>query len=399
MDSFNAFDVEDSIIGEALDPYPELAAARRRGSVQRVDGGLGETLAGSAGTYMVYGHDQAVSALRSADTFSSASYLDVLGDVMGRVVLAMDGKEHRRHRALIAQAFRPRALQRWERELIAPLIDELIDRFVAEGRAELVRQFTVPFPIAVIARMLGLPRRDTGMFLRRSLELISVSVNWERGVEASQALRAYLKPFIEARRREPRDDLISELVIAEEEAERLSDEEILPFLLLLLPAGAETTMRALGNLLVALLRHPSQLNAVRDDRQLLPQAIEEALRWEPPLLLLARRATRDTQLGGVSIAAGSNLVISLAAANRDDTRWGHPDRYDLHREAQSHVAFGSGPHLCLGLHLARLEMRLAVERLLDRLPDLRVDPDAEPAQIRGEIFRSPPSLPVIFGTG
>jgi cytochrome P450 len=237
------------------------------------------------------------------------------------------------------------------------------------------------------------------MFLRRSLELISVTVNWDRGVAASQALRAYLQPFIEARRAKPRDDLISELVTAEVQGERLGDDEILPFLLLLLPAGAETTMRALGNLLVGLLRDPDQLAAVRGDRELLPQAIEETLRWEAPLLVLARRATRDTELGGVNIAAGSNLVISLAAANRDDTRWPEPDRYHIHREAQSHVAFGAGPHLCLGMHLARLEMRLSVERLLDRLPGLRADPGEEPPQIRGEVFRSPPRLPVVFDRG
>jgi cytochrome P450 len=200
------------------------------------------------------------------------------------------------------------------------------------------------------------------------------------------------------RRREPREDLISELAHAELDGEHLSDEEIFSFLRLLLPAGVETTYRATGNMLFSLLANPEQLDAVRSDRELIPQAIEESLRFETPLLNITRLATKDTEVGGVPIPAGSTVMLMLAAANRDETRFPDPDNYDILRESpKPHISFGRGPHACLGTHLARLEMRVALNLLLDRLPNLRLDPDGDDPHIRGQIFRSPTSLPVLFG--
>ena len=179
---------------------------------------------------------------------------------------------------------------------------------------------------------------------------------------------------------------------------KLSDEEIFSFLRLLLPAGVETTYRSLGNMLFGLLSNPDQLDAVRADRSLLPQAIEEAVRWEPPLLTITRVATRDTELAGVPIPAGSSVMPMLGAANRQDDRYPDPDRFDIFRPARPHVGFGHGVHVCLGMHLARLEMRVALNLLFDRLPNLRLDPDGDDPHIRGQVFRSPTSLPVLFGT-
>ena len=200
-----------------------------------------------------------------------------------------------------------------------------------------------------------------------------------------------------ARRREPRDDLISTLARAEIDGERLSDDEIYSFLRLLLPAGVETTYRSTGNLLFGLLSNPEQLEAVRADRSLIPQAIEEAIRWDAPLLIITRVATRDTELAGVRIPAGSSVMPMLGSANRDETRWDDPDRFDIFREAKPHIGFGHGTHVCLGMHLARLEMRVALELLFDRLPNLRLDPAGDDPHIRGQVFRSPTSLPVLFG--
>jgi len=183
------------------------------------------------------------------------------------------------------------------------------------------------------------------------------------------------------------------------DGERLDDEEIYSFLRLLLPAGAETTYRATGNVLYGLLTNPAQLAALRADRSLMPQAVEESIRWETPLLITSRTAIVDTEIAGVRVAAGMQVVPQVGAANRDETRWEDPDRYDLFRPQQPHIAFGVGPHMCLGMHLARMEMGTAVSVLLDRLPDLRLDPEAferDDPHIHGQTFRSPTSLPVIF---
>lgn len=390
---------KDSIVGDVRDPYPRIQRRRAAGGPVQPLGEHPDGTAPDVPVFAVYGAAEVERVLRDPDTFSSRLYRDTVGQVMGRTILVMEGAEHLRHRGLVAQAFRHRALVRWERELIVPLVHELIDRFIARGRADLVREFTLAYPINVIAGIVGLPRERWAEFLRLSLQLISVTVDWERGLAASRTLREIFTGILAERRAHPRDDLISELVTAELDGERLTDEEILPFLNLLLPAGAETTTRSLGNLLFALLSEPGRWQRVRDDRSLLDRAIEEALRWEPPLVLIAREATRDVELGGVHIPAGAHLVLYLGAGNRDPAVHPHPDRYDLDREDLRHLAFGSGPHMCLGMHLARLEMRVATEALLDRLPDARLDPDAEDVHIHGLVFRSPPSLPVVFTPG
>jgi cytochrome P450 len=350
-----------------------------------------------AGVFQLYRFADCDAVLRDAETFSSSGYATVMGVVMGHTILEMDAPEHLHHRALVAQAFRPKVLAEWERDVIQPVVDELIDAFADRGRAELVAEFTAKFPILVIASMLGLPREDHRKFLQWSLHLISVGRDWERGLAAADALRDYFSAIVAERRAEPRNDLISELVEAELDDTKLVDDEILPFLKLLLPAGAETTYRSTGNLLFGLLGNPEILAEVRDNRDLVLPAIEEALRWEPPLHTIIRKATRDVELSGVRIPEGANVVVNLGAANRDPERWEDPDTFDIHRPPLPHLAFASGPHTCLGMHLARTEMRVALESLLDRLPNLRLDPaEHEDPHIHGMIFRSPTSLPVSF---
>lgn len=163
-----------------------------------------------------------------------------------------------------------------------------------------------------------------------------------------------------------------------------------------MPAGVETTHRSLGSLLLGLLSNPEQLDAIRADRSLIPQAIEEGVRWEPPLLTITRVTTRDTELGGVKIPAGATVMPMLGAANRQEDRYEDPDTFDIFRPAKSNLGWGHGVHVCLGMHLARLEMRTAINLLLDRLPNLRLDPDADDPHVRGQVFRSPTSVPVLF---
>ena len=387
-------DAAHTVVGLVRDPYPDLAATRQAGAVHLETNELTGQL-----TAMVYAHDAVVSVLRDNDTFSSAVYVEVMGFLMGHTILEMDEPEHRLHRALVSPAFRTKVLARWEDELVGATVHRCLDAFAADGRGDLVRGLTFPFPVQVIARILGLPRDDYARFQRLSLELISVTADFDRAVRASATLKTYFSGIVAARRADPQDDLISDLVTTEFEGLALDDEEIYAFLRLLLPAGAETTFRSSGNLLYGLLTHPDQLDAVRSDRALIPQAIEEALRWEPPLLGIMRVATRDTEVGGVSIPAGTVVGVNLGAANRDETRYRDPDSFDVHRDPQQHVAFGFGPHMCLGMHLARMETRVALDAVFDRLPGLRIDEDAwarDDAHIHGDIFRSPTSLPVLF---
>ena len=204
----------------------------------------------------VFGFDEVVQVLRDNETYSSVVYADVMGQVMGRTILEMDEPEHRLTRALVAGSFRSKVLERWEEGLVALVVNELVDSFVERGRSDLVRDVTFNFPVQVIARILGLPRSDYQRFQRWAIEITSVAANWERGVAASSALRDYFAEVMAERRTSPGDDLISDLVRAEIDGERLNDEEIYSFLRLLLPAGVETTYRASGSLLFGAAPRP-----------------------------------------------------------------------------------------------------------------------------------------------
>jgi cytochrome P450 len=399
VSAFDPLELQDTIFGDVRNPFPALAAARRRGPVVSgppallIDDGDASEIAPGAPEFTAYSHDAVTSILRDAEAFSSS----ILADVMGQTIIQMGGEEHRRHRALISSAFRQKALARWEHELVRAVVDELVDRFADTGRAELVRALTFDFPVQVIARILGLPRTDYARFQRWSIELISGIVNWDRAQAAARALDGYFADVVADRRRSPSDDLISDLTVAEVDGHRLADEEIFAFLRLLLPAGIETTYRSSGNLLYALLTHPDQLAKAVVDRSLIPQAIEEGLRWEPPILFLLRNAVRDREVCGVAIPAGAIVSVCVGAANRDDAFYDDPDRFDVLRAPRQHVTFGWGPHMCIGMHLARMETAVAMNALFDRLPGLRLDPDFEPPFVQGTAFRSPPALHVRFG--
>ncbi len=385
----------DTVAGDVRDPYPDLARKRVESPVElnmQMGFDLEERL-----TATVYRHDDVSEVLRDSVTFSSTAIRDLMAVVMGSFVLVgMDGSEHKRHRHLVSHAFRSKALAHWEDDLITDVIDQLIDDFEGDGRAELVRQLTFHFPVQIIAEVLGLPHEDHEKFHDYAVAIINVAANPDAGIKASNALVEYLSEHVEARRRNPGTDLISDLVTSEFDGEMLDDEEIYSFLRLLLPAGAETTYRAAGNFIYGLLTHPDQMQALAADRSLMVQAVEEAIRWESPLLITNRRCTADTEIGGVAIPKGANVIPHLGSANHDETHWDDAESFNIHREPKPQIAFGAGPHMCLGMHLARLELRVAVNRLLDRLPDLRLDPDGNDPHIHGERFRSPTSLPVLF---
>ncbi|MEY2458780.1 MAG: hypothetical protein QOG30_610 [Acidimicrobiaceae bacterium] len=400
MQSTDGQQAFETTMGAVRDPWTPLAVLRRERGV--IAGDEVPNLSGAAAAddptprFAVLRYDDCARVLRDNTTFSSRVYEGLMGPVMGHTILEMDEPEHRRFRSLAGHAFRQKTLERWETELIEPLAHETIDRFALSGEAELVNDLTFPFPVQVIARILGLPHEDYPRFQQLAFTLTSVGAGYEGSIEASRQLAEILTPIVQARRADPADDLISELASAESDGETLTDEEIVSYLRLLLPAGSETTYCSIGSLLLALLTHTDQLDAVRADRALLPQAIEEGLRWEPPLLTIMRTSSQATSVCGVDLPAGAVLVINMGAANHDDKRWEDADSFNIFRPQTAHVAFASGPHMCLGMHLARMETKVALNRIFDRLPNLRLDPDAEPPYITGMTFRSPPRLEVVF---
>jgi len=403
-DPFEALD-RAAGAGAVRDPYPTFATLRGECPVHhgRLSAAFGLPEAFEAVIvptdrhFVAMSHEAAVQVLRDGATFSSRGYAGSIGLVLGHSILEMDDPEHARYRELIQQAFTLQAMERWEARLVRPIVHGLVDRFVNRGRADLVRELTFPFPIHVIAGMLGLPEADLPRFHRWAVELINIAGDIQRGLAASQTLRDYFAGVLAARRRDPQEDMISVLAHAELDGQRLTDEEIFAFLRLLLPAGAETTYRSSSNLFCGLLTHPDQLEAVRADRSLVRRAIDEGLRWEPPLTGIARIATRDVEVAGVEIPKGAVVSVCLGAANHDPARYPAPETFDIRREQRPHLAFAYGPHTCVGMHLARMETRVVLEAVLDRLPNLRLDPEAPDVHITGLSFRAPRRLPVLFG--
>jgi cytochrome P450 len=406
-DEKDPFEIFNHSTGSGLvrNPYPRFAELRGECPVHEGTAGklfgiptIDQAAFSETGAYYTACSYAAVSQiLLDGETFSSSGYGKTMGLVFGHSILEMDEPEHFRYRNLLQQAFSQKAMERWERDLVAPVVARCIDNFVDRGRADLVRELTFPFPLEVIAKMLGLPDADLPRFHRLAVELISIAVDVARGLNASQQLRDYFAEILAARRARPGEDMMSVLATAELEGQRLTDDEIFAFLRLLLPAGAETTYRSSSNLLYGLLINPAQLAALRDDRSLMRRAIEEGLRWEAPLTGIARTATRDAVVDGVTIPAGAVVGVGLGSANHDATRWEDPERFDIHREPKQHMAFAYGNHTCLGMHLARMETRVVMDAVLDRLPNLRLDPAADDVHITGLTFRAPASLPVVFG--
>ena len=239
------------------------------------------------------------TVFRDGKLFNSAMYDATIGLFIGPTILAMGGTAHREHRNLVSAAFKSKSLQRWEPEIVRPIVNALIDEFIDEGRTDLVGKFTFEFPTRVIARLLGLPEEDLPAFRKWAVDLISYTVKYKQAFESSAALKDYFLAQMEARKSHPTGDIIGDLVTAEIDGEKLTDEAIYSFLRLLLPAGLETTYRSSGNLLYLLLSHPDQFEAVRENHELIGPAIEEALRYETPLTTVQRFTSEDTELEGV----------------------------------------------------------------------------------------------------
>jgi len=305
-------------------------------------------------------------------------------------MLNLDPPDHSRIRRLVSQGFMNRFIQSLE-----PRIREIVGECLAaednETVIDIVAVLAKPLPAIVIAEMMGLPREDHAQFESWSEDLIAGSGtndanDIERSNQASRKLVAYFRDIIRARRGNPGEDLIGKLVLAEEEGDKLTEMELYNTCLLLLVAGHETTTRLIGNGLYLLLKHPDQLAKLKRDKSLIPNAVEEMLRFEPPVQATQRFAMEDMEFHGKHVKRGDILFIGLAAADRDPIVFKDPQRFDIERDDAKPVSFGYGIHLCIGASLARLEARVAFEELLKRYPDMTLADD-EPRWGMNPFFR------------
>ena len=395
-------------IGLVRDPHPRLHELRNecpvhKGSVSGKFGVVGPDnyLTADDEQVSVFTWDEVDAGFRDATTFSNSYVAASLHDVIGRTILEMDPPEHQRYRTLLQGAFTRHEMVKWEEHFVQAIVNEQLDRLVPLGRGDLAADFAFHYPIRVIAVAVGLPVHDVPSFYEQSAKLTNVAIDAAERIRASSELGAIAQAVIDERRREPTTDLISVLVNAElalpdGSTARLSDEEIVAFVRLLVPAGAQTTYRTLTNVLFALLTHPDQYALLVRDRSLIPRAIEEGLRWEAPLVAFGRIATHDTEIAGYAVDKGTTVNLCVHSANRDPSRWDDPDRFDIMRPPKGHVSFGQGNHICLGIHFARMELRVALEQIIERLPNLRLDADADDVHIAGLFTRTALRLPCVW---
>lgn len=396
-DAQEKFNVGMGADGDAS-PYPLFRELRAKGAVHPgwPEMGIPPARDGLNKTFTAHSYDAVKAVFTDNITFSTRIYEDIVRPLQGPTILEMQGAEHTVYRKLHEFAFAKSSMKRWDAELVGPLVDRTIAKFRDDKHADLVDSVFMPIPVRVIAALLGLPESDIGEFHRMAIELLGFRGDMETALRASAEMKEYFIGVLAERRAKPRDDMVTILSRAEIDGVKMSDEQIYGFMRNLLPAGAETTSRSTATLAMALLTHPDQLDAVRSERRLMPQAIEEGIRWETPLLNFVREVRCDTELGGLQIPKGSTMWVNLGSANHDETRWNEPELFDIFRERKLHIGFGHGAHLCLGMHLARLETTKIFNALFDQLPELRLDPDAPPPYVAGVLFRSPPRLDVIW---
>jgi cytochrome P450 len=358
------------------DPYPIYHFIRHREPVHHAPDG----------SWVLTRYDHCAALLRDP-RFSTNPALLTSGpdaEAMGPIrqvgsslMMFLDPPDHTRLRSLVSQAFTPRMVESL-RPRIQLLVDELLDAVVEAGEMDVLADLAYPLPTVVICELLGVPAEDREKFkgwsadASRMLDGYLDQAAMDKGLVAGMYLFQYFTDLVDERRRHPRGDLLSALLAAEAAGDRLTHAELLSTATLLFVAGFETTMNLVGNGVLALLRHPDQLARLRRDPSLVRPGVEELLRYDGPVHVTARIATSDVEIGGETIRAGEQAVAILGAANRDPEQFAEPDRLDVARAPNRHLAFGGGPHFCLGAALARLEGQIAFATLLRRLPDLEL---------------------------
>jgi pimeloyl-[acyl-carrier protein] synthase len=363
------------------------------------------------GIWVLTRYDDAVMVLRDprfgregiAELQEARLGADSVRPASTRDMLFRDPPDHTRLRALVSRAFTPRSVEAM-RPHIQEIVDGLLDRVKGARGMDVIEDLAYPLPVTVICEMLGVPSADQAVFkqwssdIARSLDASILPAGSEvitRGRVASDALREYFRLLIGVRRKQPRPDLLSALIAAEEQGDKLSEAELLATCVLLLIAGHETTVNLIGNGLLALLRHPDQLRALADDPAMIVTAVEELLRYDGPVQRTGRMTTTDVEIGGKPIPKGSIVAAVIGAANRDPAHFPDPDRLDITRRENRHIAFGFGIHFCLGAPLARIEGQVAIGTLLRRMPALKLVSDT-PEWRESSVLRGLKALPVTF---
>jgi len=372
----------------AVDPYPILARLRAEEPVSWVD---------EARMWFVTRRSDVVSVLRDVETFRTDSPHSTIRDTFGEQMLSVEGEQHRRYKSQCNAPFNARSVKEHAIPLVTDKVTALVDAFGSRRAVDLRPALTNELAVYMVGTVLGIPAPLHGAIRRWYDDFAAALANfsWDeairvRGQAAVREFRDAVLPLIHDLGRTSDASLLGAL--SRESSDRLTDDEILSNALIVLFGGIETTESTMLNVIWTLLRHPDALDAVRRDRTLLPRAVEEAMRWEPAVQSCTRHAARRVELGGASIAAGDTVQCMLGSANRDPAHFDDPDRYDLLRpNADDHLSFGSGRHFCLGAALARAEVLVVLETLLDRFPTLRADPE-RPSAPYGYEFRSPPEL-------
>ena len=397
--TYDPFLSDEVNFGDDLDPYPQIHAMRARGAV--LPGSYRENLGyscfyGPGPKFSILGSKEIEEVLTDTSRFSNSGYRPTLGTTFGMgSISTMDNPEHGRWRRIFQKIFLPQFVRTWGESIVDPVVNGLMDKFLPRGEADLVGEFTQRYPFEVIYRQLDLPESDVQTFQRLAIGQTDY-VHMAQAQEAGVKLGEYFKALIDARRANPGDDLVSLLAATEVDGENLPELELVSFLRQLMNAAGDTTYRGTSVLLTALLNNPDQLEAIRQNRKLIPAAIEEALRWDGPVLAQLRVAIHDTTLGGVQIPAGAYLDAVAGAANRDPAIYPDPDSFNINRDKRAHYAFARGPHICVGQHLARVEMTRALHAVLDSLHNLRLDPEKPVPEIRGIMMRVPAHIHVRF---
>ncbi|MDP9313250.1 MAG: cytochrome P450 [Chloroflexota bacterium] len=386
-------------------PYPTYARLRAEAPVYRAP------LRGKQMAWLVTRYDDVVGVLRdqrlaknplsarSAAEHAKEQWIPALLKPLARNMLDLDAPDHTRLRALVQQAFTPRLIEQL-RPRVETLTDELLTKAQRDGRIELLSQYALPVPLTIIGELLGIPRQDQQLFHRWSNRLVSLASTTDliRALPALWFFLRYIRKLIAQRRAEPRDDLVSALVQAEQAGDRLSEDELLAMIVLLLIAGHETTVNLIASGTLALLQHPEQCERLRSDPALIKSAVEELVRYVSPVELATERyACAELSMAGVTIQRGDIVLGVIGSANRDEPHFPAPDTLDLARSPNRHVAFGLGAHYCLGAPLARLEAQIAITALLDRWPNLRLA--VPPAALRwrkNAFLRGLQALPLSF---
>jgi cytochrome P450 PksS len=384
-------------------PYPFYARLRAEAPVYRV------TLPNRQPAWLVTRYDDVLALLKDERFAKDRLNVVVPGQAtkqpwipgllkpLSRNMLDLDGQDHTRLRTLVHKVFTPRRVEQL-RAQIQTRCDQLLANAQPNGSVELIREYALALPVAIIAELLGIPHEDRHKFHQwsRSITSVSSATDVLRVIPAIWLFTRYLRALFKRRRADPRDDLVTALVQTEEAGDMLNEDELLAMVVLLLVAGHETTVNLIGSGTLALLQHPDQLDQLRQNPELIKPAVEELLRYYSPLDLATERYAReDIAIGEVTIPGGEVVLGVLGSANRDERQFANPDRLDITRDPNRHLAFGQGIHFCLGAPLARLEGQIAISTLLQRVPNLRLKQAPETLRWRKELFlRGLEQLPV-----